>query len=262
MIPEKPPKKMLRNIGKAITEYNMIKDGDHILLGLSGGKDSMALLHTLAHLQKYAPVNFKLSTATINPLADGFEPTPLRTYVESMDISFFMESFSIFEQAKKSMRNDSYCAFCSRIRRGMLYSIARRENCNVLALAQHLDDLAESFLMSSFYTGKLETMKAHYTNDIGDLRVIRPFVYVRERQITDFVNTASLPIIEDNCIGKETQRSRPHIKKLLEEQEKINHHLFKSLMNALKPLMADNNTIPANPYAAGKKVLRQRNSDA
>ncbi len=262
MHPIKPPKKILRNIGKAIADFKMIKDGDSILLGLSGGKDSLALFHTLAHLQSYAPISFSLTVVTVDPQTDGYNPSPLREYIESYGIKFHMEKFSIFEQAEISMKNDSYCAFCSRMRRGILYSAARREGCNVLALGQHFDDLAESFIMSSFYAGKLETMKAHYTNDKGDLRIIRPFVYVRERQIEDFATTNNLPIVEDNCIGKETQRSRPHVKQLLAEQEQVNKQLFKSLMNALKPLMADDNSQPMNPFAAGKKLQPKKENNA
>ncbi len=236
-----PPKKFLRYVGRAIADFEMIKDGDRILMGLSGGKDSMAMLHTLIHFQRYAPINFELGVATVDPMVDEYDLSSLVDYVAGLDIPYFVEKFSIFEQAKISMKNDSYCSFCSRIRRGMLYSAARREGYNVLALGQHLDDLAESFLMSAFYTGKLETMKAHYVNDVGDLRVIRPFVYIRERQITDFSNAAQLPLVVDNCPGAVSQKQRPYMKGLLAREEKVNPNMFLSLRNALKPLMGDTN---------------------
>jgi tRNA 2-thiocytidine biosynthesis protein TtcA len=136
------------------------------------------------------------------------------------------------------MHGDSFCAYCARMRRGILYDTARREGYNVLVLAQHLDDLAESFLMSVFYNGQLRTMKAHYVNDAGDLRIIRPFAYVRERQTADFARRAGLPVIGDNCpacFRMPTQRR--HIKTLLAAKEHEHGRLFKSLLSAMRPLM-------------------------
>ena len=122
-----------------------------------------------------------------------------------------------------------------------MYSTARREGYNVLALGQHLDDLAESFLMSAFHGGQLRTMKANYTNQDGDIRIIRPMIYVRERQTTEFSQEFSLPIIPDSCpacFDMPTQRE--HMKKLLAEQESHNSGLFKSLKTTLSPLYSVN----------------------
>jgi tRNA 2-thiocytidine biosynthesis protein TtcA len=127
------------------------------------------------------------------------------------------------------------------MRRGILYATAREQGYNVLALAHHLDDLAESFLMSAFYGGSLRTMKAHYLNDAGDLRIIRPFVYARERQTADFTRRASLPAIMDNCpacFRMPTQRM--NMKTLLAEQEKNHKSIFSSLLTAMRPLMKEN----------------------
>ena len=241
--PVKPPKTLLKQVGRAIAEYGMIRDGDRLLLGLSGGKDSLSLLHVLRHLQAYAPVRFELGAATIDPQIDGFDPTPLGAYLESLGIPHFFHSEPVVERAQKQMRGDSFCSFCSRIRRSSLYTIARENGYNALVLAQHLDDLAESFLMSAFHQGRLETMKAHYTIDAGDLRVIRPLVYVRERQLADYASAAGLPVIPDNCpacFSKPTRRE--HMKQLLAREEREHKHLFANLKNALKPLMSDTNT--------------------
>jgi tRNA 2-thiocytidine biosynthesis protein TtcA len=126
------------------------------------------------------------------------------------------------------------------MRRGILYATAREQGYNVLALAHHLDDLAESFLMSAFYGGSLRTMKAHYVNDAGDLRIIRPLVYARERQTRDFALRAGLPAIMDNCpacFSMPTQRM--HIKSLLSDQEKTHSRLFSNLLTAITPLMSE-----------------------
>ncbi len=120
-----------------------------------------------------------------------------------------------------------------------MYKTARNKNYNVLALGQHLDDLAESFLMSAFHGGRLNTMKAHYLNDEGDCRIIRPFVYVREKALAKFANKQNLPVIIENCpacFSKPTQRE--HMKQLLAEQEALIPNIFGSLVSTLKPLMA------------------------
>ncbi|QKT03396.1 tRNA 2-thiocytidine biosynthesis protein TtcA [Ectothiorhodospiraceae bacterium 2226] len=237
--PITPPKALLRPVGRAIADFDMIRDDDSILLGLSGGKDSLALLHILAHLQRRAPVRFRLGVVTIDPCIDGFDPSPLQDYVAALGIPYFYERQHIAERAADTMGNDSFCAYCARMKRGAMYRVAREHGYNVLALAQHLDDLAESFLMSAFHGGKLGTMKAHYTVDAGDLRVIRPLAYVRERQTAAFAADAGLPVIGDNCpacFAMPTERA--HIKGLLAQEEARHHGLFKSLLTAMQPLLA------------------------
>ena len=125
------------------------------------------------------------------------------------------------------------------MKRGVMYAVARRERYNVVALAQHLDDLAESFLMSAFHAGQLRTMKAHYLIDAGDLRVIRPLVYVRERQTRAFAHTMGLPLIGDNCpacFRMPTQRM--HMKQFLSSEEVSNKLLFRRILSTIKPLMS------------------------
>ncbi|MDH5180758.1 MAG: tRNA 2-thiocytidine biosynthesis protein TtcA [Gammaproteobacteria bacterium] len=235
----KPPKTLMRQIGRALIDYDMIRDGDRLLLGLSGGKDSLSLLHILRHLQSYAPVKFKLGAMTVDPQVEGFNPGFLKSYLAELDIPYFYESQPIAKQAEEQMKNDSFCSFCSRMKRGIMYTTCRREGYNVLVLAQHLDDLAESFLMSAFNGGQLRTMKANYTNKEGDVRIIRPMVYVRERQTADFARSAALPVVPDSCpacFAMPTERE--HVKQLLAREEAHNKGLFKSLLTAIKPLMS------------------------
>ena len=233
-----PPKSLQRLVGRAIADYNMIHDGDRILLGLSGGKDSLSLLHLLIRLQRHAPISFHLAVITIDPQSDSFDPSPLKAYVKSLGLQHHFVSEPIVDLADKHMNGDSYCAWCARMRRGLMYKTARDHNYNVLALAQHLDDLAESFLMSAFHGGKLKTMKAHYTNDDGDLRIIRPLVYARERQMAEFAIDAALPVIVENCpacFNKPTQRQ--HMKTLLAGEEQKNKSLFTTLLSTMRPIM-------------------------
>jgi len=234
----KVPHALLRQAGRAIAEFDMIQAQDRVLVAVSGGKDSLSLLHVLLTLKARSPVRFTLGAATVDPGIEGFDPSPLKTYLPSLGVEYFYERQAIADRARHNMRGQSFCAYCARMRRGILYACARRNGFNVLALAQHLDDLAESFLMSAFYNGRLKTMQAHYRNDAGDLRVIRPFVYVRERQTDAFAREAALPVIRDNCpacFRMPTQRQA--IKNLLAEQERANRKLFASLAQAIRPVM-------------------------
>lgn len=233
-----PPKSLLRQVGKAIGDYQLIREGDRILLGLSGGKDSLALLHLLRHFQRHAPIRFEFAAVTIDPQSDSFDPSALIPYMESLGVPYHYVREPIVELAETHMDNDSYCAFCSRMKRGLMYRTAREQGYNVLALAQHLDDLAESFLMSAFHGGRLKTMKAHYRIDAGDLRVIRPLVLVRERQTADFAKAAALPVIVENCpMCFDMPTQRQHMKELLAAEERQNPNMFKSLLTAMQPLM-------------------------
>lgn len=235
-----PPKSLLRLAGRAIADYDMIRPGDRILIGVSGGKDSLSLLHTLLTLLAKAPVPFALAAATVDPQIEGFDPSPLRDYLTGLGIPYYYESQAIAARAETTLGRDSFCAYCARMRRGILYEQARRHGYNVLALAQHLDDLAESFLMSAFHGGSLRTMKAHYLNDAGDVRVIRPFIYVRERVLADYAQRAALPVIADNCpacFRRPTQRE--HAKTLLAREEQEHRKLFANLLSAMRPLLGD-----------------------
>ncbi len=233
-----PPKSLLRKVGRAIADYDMIREGDRILLGVSGGKDSLSLLQILMQLQSYSPVRFELGVITVDPEVEGFDPHTLTGYYSTIGVSWHYREQPIMEDAKTRMSGDSFCAYCARMKRGIMYSTCREQGYNVLALAQHLDDLAESFLMSAFHQGRLATMKAHYTNDAGDIRVIRPLVYVRETQTAAFADEAHLPIIPDSCpacFSAPTQRA--HFKTLLAQEERNNPQLFPKLLHAMRPLM-------------------------
>ena len=232
------PKSLLRPVGRAISDYEMIREGDRILVGLSGGKDSLSLLHLLLHFQRHAPVRFEVAALTVDPMVEGFEPARLKPYLAELGVPYFFEAKPIMEMAKEHMGKPSYCAFCSRIKRGIMYRVLRDEGYNVLALGQHLDDLAESFMLSAFHGGQLRTMKASYLNDAGDVRVIRPLVYVREYQTAAFADAAALPVIPDSCPACfQMPTQRQHMKELLAAEEANNTQLFNTLLNAIKPLM-------------------------
>lgn len=218
----------------------MIGDGDRILLGVSGGKDSLSLLQILLHLQSYAPVRFELAVATIDPQAPGYDPSPLQDYYRALGLTWYYERQPLLEQARVHLKGDSFCAYCARMKRGILYRLCREQGYHVLALGQHLDDLAESLLMSFFHNGHLRTMKAHYRNQEGDIRIIRPLVYCRERQTADFARRAGLPVIPESCPACfEQPVRRAEMKALLAREEAKYPKLFASILKALKPLMVE-----------------------
>jgi tRNA 2-thiocytidine biosynthesis protein TtcA len=224
---------------RAILQYGMIKSGDRVLVGLSGGKDSMCLLLELLRLQALAPVWFEVGAATVDPQYEGaYDPAPLQAWCASLGVEYTIEAAPVLALASSKMENDSLCAFCSRLKRGILYGACRRRGFNVLALGQHLDDFAESFIMSSFQNGLLRTMKAHYANEARDVRIIRPLVYVRERDTRAFAHAARLPVIPENCPGCFTApTARYAVKKLLAREEARNPTLFACLAQAMQPLM-------------------------
>ncbi len=234
-----PPKALLNDTGRAIADFAMIKANDRLLLGLSGGKDSLSLLHCLLHFQRHAPIHFDIAVATVEPGDPAFDPSPLKDYVPTLGVDYHFLEEPILQRAEDHMGKPSYCSFCSRMKRGTLYTACRKHGYNVLVLGQHLDDLAESFLMSAFFEGRLNTMKAHYQNQQGDIRIIRPFVYVREKQLQAFASDNNLPVIADNCpacFSKPTQRQ--HMKDLLSVEEQNNPHLYPTLLTSMRPLIA------------------------
>jgi len=235
--PKVPHKQILKPVVKAVKEFNMIQDGDRVLLGLSGGKDSLTMLHVLKALQRRAPYKYTIGACTVDPQTDAYDPSSLKVYLKELGIPYYYESQNVIELAK-SKGATSICSWCSRMKRGILYNTARKHNYNVLVLAQHIDDFAESFMMSVFHNGFLRTMKACYTIDAGDIRVIRPFVYTRERELKKFVKSNNLPVINENCPACfEMPKERARIKSLLANQEHLFPTLYSSFSRALRPLM-------------------------
>ncbi|KAF4652618.1 hypothetical protein FOL47_010996, partial [Perkinsus chesapeaki] len=248
-------KKLRLLIGTAVRDFQMINEGDKILVGLSGGKDSLTMLHLLLALKKRSPVKFKIGAATVDPQTPEYNPEPLKRYMEALGVEYHFLSKPLIEMAKNSLdpKKPSLCSFCARMKRGMLYSCMREFGYTSLALGQHLDDLAESFVMSAFHNGTLRTMKANYYVQQGDLRVIRPLVYCREKQLAEFAAENRLPVISDNCPACfAAPKERHRIKVLLSEQEFDYPRLFNSLLSTMKPLMAIKNAGKASDIAKGK----------
>ncbi|KAG1709779.1 tRNA-cytidine(32) 2-sulfurtransferase [Nymphon striatum] len=232
---------------EAIEDFDMIKNHDRLLVCLSGGKDSLSLLHMIKQYQFIAQkkgIMFSLGAVTVDPQTESYNPSSLKEYLAKLNVPYFYEEQCIIEQAATLPEQcTSICSFCSRMKRGRIYACARREGYNVLALGQHLDDLTESFMMSVFHNGRLGTMKANYTVKEGDLRVIRPFVFVREEALRNFAIESRLPVIAENCPACfEAPKERHRMKQLLAAQEVIFPRLYSSLKSAILPIMSINRT--------------------
>lgn len=230
-------KKILGIVGKTNAQYNLIQEGDRILLGLSGGKDSILLATILAHMQKHAPFKFEFKALTVD-YGRGGEYEYIFEYCEKLSISYELYRTDIYEILEQNKRkNTIYCSFCSRMRRGALYSKALEGGFNKLALAHHLDDAAESFFMNLTYNGAMRSMPPIYRAQ-NDLRVIRPLIFVRERQIIDFIASNDIYIAPDcNCPinwldSDKKPFARESAKRFLQNIESQNPDLFKSLKNA------------------------------
>eukprot|EP00339_Tiarina_fusa_P025532 CAMPEP_0117004236 /NCGR_PEP_ID=MMETSP0472-20121206/5284_1 /TAXON_ID=693140 ORGANISM="Tiarina fusus, Strain LIS" /NCGR_SAMPLE_ID=MMETSP0472 /ASSEMBLY_ACC=CAM_ASM_000603 /LENGTH=1432 /DNA_ID=CAMNT_0004705139 /DNA_START=23 /DNA_END=4321 /DNA_ORIENTATION=- len=249
----KPPAKLMRLVTQAMIQWDMLEDGDRLLLGLSGGKDSLSLLHVLLEFQKKLPIKFEIEVCTIDPMTPSFDPSPLIPYVESLGLKYHFIRDDIVERANQSGKDgnvvSSLCSYCARMKRGNLYTCARQNNCNKLVLAQHLDDLAESFMMSIMHNGFLRTMKANYKINAGDLSVIRPLVYCRESLMTNFAKSAKLPIINENCPACfEEPKERARVKKLLSREETLYPNFYDNIKRSLLPLMHDDATAILRSY--------------
>jgi len=249
----KPPPKMMRFITQAMIQWDMVQEGDRLLLGLSGGKDSLSLLHCLLEFQRKLPIKFEIEVCTIDPMTPSFDPSPLIPYVEGLGLKYHYIKDDIVERAASSGKDgktvSSLCAFCARMKRGNLYTCARENKCNKLVLAQHLDDCAESFLMSIMHNGFIRTMKANYKINAGDVSVIRPLVYCRESLMTEFAKSNNLPVINENCPACfEEPKERARMKKLLSREETLYPNLYDHIRRALIPILHDDSTAIMRSY--------------
>lgn len=236
-------KKLLRVVGQTNAKYKMFEDGDKILLGLSGGKDSLILSHILRHFCDVSPTKWDFKAITIG-YGIGEDFSYLTNHCKDHKIDYEIIHSKILEFGKEKMReNTSFCSFCSRMRRGLLYSYALENGFNKIALAHHFDDAAESFFMNFTYNGALRTLAPTYKAQNG-LFVIRPLILVRERQIIACAKENELKLMteEEACPAKhygKTPHARSDTKNLLAQYEKQNPKFFISLKAAFENVRSE-----------------------
>ncbi len=232
------------DVGRAIADYNMIQEGDLVMVCLSGGKDSYVMLDILLNLQKHAPINFSIKAVNMDQKQPGFPEDVLPTYLESIGVDYHVieqDTYSIVME--KTEPGKTYCGLCSRLRRGNLYSYAESIGATKIALGHHRNDMMETLFLNMFFGGKLKSMPPKLLSDDGKHIVIRPLAYCKEKEIASFAKMRNFPIIPCNLCGSQENMQRQEIKKMLNEWERKHPGrldvMFKSLLNVAPSHLGD-----------------------
>ncbi|KAF0801651.1 hypothetical protein A6D6_04275 [Alcanivorax xiamenensis] len=228
-------KKLRREVGKAIADYNMIADGDKVMVCLSGGKDSYTMLEILRNLQLSAPVDFELVAVNLDQKQPGFPEHVLPDYLEKEGVSYHIlekDTYSIVKE--KVPAGKTTCGLCSRLRRGSLYGFAEEIGANKIALGHHRDDIVETLFLNMFFGGKMKAMPPKLRSDDNKNVVIRPLAYCREKDIVRFARYKDFPIIPCNLCGSQENLQRQTIKEMLNSWDREHPGRVESIFSAIQ----------------------------
>ena len=228
-------KELRHGVGKAIADFAMIENGDRIAVAVSGGKDSYVLLLLLEDLRRRAPVSFELVAVNIDSGYPGYRTDVIEDFFQKNGFTYLMvpsEHYAIIKEKRRP--GSSYCSICSRLKRGELYEAAQTLGCNKLALGHHQDDFIETLLLNQFFVGSLKSMAASMLADNGIITVIRPLVYLEEKDVRAFSAQAQLPVVSCCCPASATaDKQRKRMKQLITELQVDIPHVKSSLLKAL-----------------------------
>ena len=231
---QKLVKRMRHQIGQAIADFNMIEDGDKVMVCLSGGKDSYALLDMLLELRRKAPVSFELVAVHLDQKQPDYPPEVLPNYLATLDIPYvILEQDTYSVVARVVPAGKTMCGLCSRLRRGALYRYAEENGFTKIALGHHRDDIVETLFLNMFHGSKISAMPPKLLSDDGKHVVIRPLAYVREDDIEAYADAKAFPIIPCNLCGSQENLQRKQVKKMLAQWEKDTPGRIETMSRAL-----------------------------
>lgn len=226
-------KKLQSAVRRAITDFNLIEENDCIAVGVSGGKDSLTLLAVLSSMRKYMPQNFQVKALMLDLGFDGCDVTPFEKYCQQIDVECVIKKTDIAKVVFDIRKETNPCSLCAKMRRGALNELAKEHGCNKVALGHHYDDAIETFFMSLIYEARLNCFDAKCYLDRTDITVIRPLIYIEEKEIINFAEREKLPIIHNPCPADGFTK-RQYVKDMLADLEKENPDVKQRIFRAVK----------------------------
>ena len=226
-------KRILSYTRRAVDDYEMIHEGDKIAVGISAGKDSLTLLYALAGLRRFYPKKFELVAITVDMGFDGMDFTPIRELCEKLDVPYIVAKTEISHIIFDVRKEKNPCSLCAKMRRGALHNAAKEAGCNVVALGHHFDDVVETFMLNLFYEGRLGCFQPVTYLSRKDITVIRPMIYMPEKDVRYFANRVELPVIKSPCPA-DGNTERESMKQLLHSLERENKGLRYRIFGALQ----------------------------
>ncbi len=242
-------KNLRRDVGKAVADYNMIEEGDLIMVCVSGGKDSYAMLDILISLKKHAPIDFNLIAVNLDQKQPGFPEHVLPKYLSELGVDYHILEQDTYSVVKEKVpEGKTFCGLCSRLRRGSLYTYAKKIGATKIALGHHREDIVETLFLNMFFGGTLKAMPPKLLSDDKQNILIRPMAYCSEQEISRYAKLREFPIIPCNLCGTQENMQRRNIKEMLKQWDREYpgrvESIFRSVTNVSPSQLADSKLFP------------------